>query len=491
MFAHISRLFKHSVVYGLSETISRGTGFVLVFIYVRILSKSEIGIRSTLYFASALIGLFYTLGLDNAFLRYFMDEEYADKKRTLFSTAVCFTVITGLLFLSFTLLWGNSVSILITDSEYYVYLTRLLFLILILDTIIIYPSLVLRAENRFLYFSLISLTRFCLFVILNMVMVWYLDRGVKGIFEANLMVVFIIFLFLLPVLQKYFTGRISLSILKRMLLFGIPTIFTILAMRIIDFSDRRIILFFLGESQVGQYVVAYNLGMVGIMVFVNSFRTAWQPFFLSLNSNYEAKDVFSRVATYYAIIICMVFLGLVLFKNEILHIYDPKSPMSLSNIIPLVAISYIFYGFYIIMLPGIFIREKTKYLPLAAFTGAIVNVGLNIFFIPAFGIIGAAYSTVIAYITMVVILYFILKYIYLVKYEIGRIGGVFLFTAVPIGISFLYKPDNPISKLLYNCFLCLIPLAFYYFSNFFSSQEKDYIRHVFKKIISGNIKYTV
>ncbi len=75
MFAHLSRLLKHSVVYGMSETISRGTGFVLMFFYVRILSYSEIGIRSSLYFASAFIGLFYTLGLDNAFLRYFIDEE--------------------------------------------------------------------------------------------------------------------------------------------------------------------------------------------------------------------------------------------------------------------------------------------------------------------------------------------------------------------------------------------------------------------------------
>ncbi len=380
---------------------------------------------------------------------------------------------------------------LITDSENYLYLTKLLFIILILDTIVIYPSLILKAENRSLYYSLVSVARFCLFVILNLVMVWYFKRGIKGIFEANLMVVFIIFLVLLPVFLKYFSGRISVSVLKRMLFFGVPTIFTILAMRIIDFSDRRIILFFLGESQVGQYAVVYNLGMVGIMVFVNSFRTAWQPFFLSLKSNYESKSVFSRVATYYAIFICMVFLCLMLFKNEILHVYDPKSPMSLSNIIPIVAISYIFYGFYIIMLPGVFIREKTKYLPLATFTGAVVNVGLNIFFIPVFGIIGAAYATVIAYITMVIILYFISKYIYLVKYEIGRIGSVFLFTAVPIGISLMYKPDNPVSKLLYNCFLCLIPLVLYYFSNFFSSHEKDYIRYIFKKIISGNIKFTV
>ncbi len=74
--------------------------------------------------------------------------------------------------------------------------------------------------------------------ILHLIMVVYLGRGLRGIFEANLIVVLCIFFSLLPVYRTYLTGRLSPSILKRMLIFGIPTIFTIFAMRIIDFSFR-------------------------------------------------------------------------------------------------------------------------------------------------------------------------------------------------------------------------------------------------------------
>lgn len=485
MFAQMSRLFKHSVVYGMSETISRGTGFILMFIYVRILTDSQIGIRTLLYFASAFLGLFYTLGLDNAFLRYFMDEDYADKKSKIFSTAICFTALTGLLFFIVAVFLGKSISFLITESYSYLYLTRLLFIILILDTIVIYPSLVLRAENRFKYYSMISIARFFLFILLNLVMVWYLDRGVNGVFEANLIAVLLVFFFLLPVYGKYFSGQISFSILKRMLIFGIPTIFTIFAMRIIDLSDRRMIQYFLGESQVGQYSYAYTLGMVGIMVFVNSFRTAWQPFFLSLKSSPEVKNIFSRVATYYAMFICMIFLGIVLFKNEIFYLYAPGKPLSLSNIIPYVAFSYIIYGFYIIMLPGVFFREKTIYLPFATVTGAVVNVGLNFIFIPRFGIIGAAYTTIISYAIMVIILYFVSRYIYLVKYELVRLGAVFLFTAVPIVLSFMYQPDGLVTKLFYNSALFVMPLVIYYFSNFLKPEEQHYIRQIVRKVLSA------
>ena len=81
MSGHLTRLLKHSAVYGMAETISRGIGFILVFIYVRILTENDLGIRTAVYGASAFLGIFYTLGLDNAFLRYFMDDELSDKKK--------------------------------------------------------------------------------------------------------------------------------------------------------------------------------------------------------------------------------------------------------------------------------------------------------------------------------------------------------------------------------------------------------------------------
>lgn len=483
MFDHLSRLFKHSLFYGLSETISRGTGFVLIFIYVRVLSDSEIGIRTALYAASAFLVLFYTLGLDNAFLRYFMDEGYKNKKNIILSTSLYFTALIGMIFFIITMFLGDSISIVITESDSYVYITKLLFIILILDTIVIYPTLVLRAEDRFLYYSLISFSRFFLFIVMNLALVWYLDRGLKGVFEANLIVVSLVVFLLLPVYREYFSVKISFPILKRLLFFSIPTIFTIFAIRIVDLADRRIILHYLGNSQLGQYTVPYTLGMVGIMVFVNSFRVAWQPFFLSLKSTHEAKSIFSRIATYYAMFICMIFLIMVLFRNEIFSLYVPpdKFPVALSNIIPYVAFSYIIYGFYIIMLAGVFIEEKTKYIPLAALTGAALNVGLNFIFIPEFGIIGAAYTTIIAYTVMVAILYFISRYIYLVEYEFKRLGAVFIFTAVPIGLSYLYLPDGMITKILFKCALCILPLIIYYFGGFLLPEEHVYIRQLIRK----------
>ena len=136
------------------------------------------------------------------------------------------------------------------------------------------------------------------------------------------------------------------------------------------------------------------------------------------------------------------------------------------------------------MLPGVFFREKTIFLPFATIAGAVLNVILNILFIPSFGIIGAAYSTIAAYALMVFVLYFVSKYIYMVNYELGRLGLVFLFTLIPVGISYLYYPDGLFMKFFYNFALCCIPPAAYYFSGFLKKEEKKLIYQIAGKFIS-------
>jgi O-antigen/teichoic acid export membrane protein len=477
VFAHLSRLFKHSIVYGLSETISRGTGFVLMFIYVRILSESDIGTRTLVYGASTFISLFYSLGLDNAFLRYFMDREYEREKGAILSSAFLFTAVTGLVFFAGSMVFGDQAAGIIARNKGYSYITQLLFLIMVFDTAVLYPSLILRAEGKLLYYSYVSLTRFVLFIGLNLLIVWRMGRGLNGIFEANLAAVIVVALLLSPVIKRYMTGRISFPLLKKMLAFGIPTIFTLFFMRIIDISDRYLIEYFMDESAVGQYAVAYTLGMVGIMVFVNSFRTAWQPFFMSVKDNPDTGRLFAKIATYYAVFISLVFLGMTLFREEIFHVYAPGYPVSLARVIPMVAMAYVLYGFYIIMTAGVFIREKTRYLPAAPIAGAVLNLGLNILLIPVLGIEGAALTTLAAYAVMVTILFVISRRVYNVSYEYGRLATVAAVTVLTLVLAAILDMERGIIRIAANGALMLIPLAVFRFGGFLEPAELSRLRN--------------
>jgi len=483
VLGHIRRLFRHSLVYGLTETVSRGTGFILVFMYARILSREEIGYRGVIYTASAFLGLFYTFGLDNAFLRFFMDGKLADRRREIFSSSFYFTALVGLLVLAFVWLHDEFVSVFVTEEPGFSYEIRLLFLVMVLDTIVIYPTLVLRAENRLFYFSLVSLARFLLFISLNLVLVWGLNRGLHGVFEANLITVLAVCVLMFPLYRKYLRFEISFPLLRRMLAFGIPTIFTLLGLRVIDIADRQLIKRLLGENSaalLGGYLIAYQLGMVGILVFVNSFRLAWQPFFLSMKTEADAGRIFSRVATYYAVFIGMAFLGITLFREEILTIYAGSVSPRLADVIPVVSFSYVLFGFYVIMLAGIFMEDKTRYLPVVTSVGAFLNVGLNLWFIPRFGVIGAAYSTAVSYTAMVAVMYVISSRVFKVVYEFRRLGFVCIVTAVPILLSQLFQPHQTGVDFFYRWLLFMIPPVVYYRSDFLLPEERNYLTEFMK-----------
>ncbi len=474
MFEHLKRLFRHSIVYGLAETISRSTGSILIIIYTRFLTEGEMGTRALLYGTAALLSLFYTMGLDNAFLRYFMDREYARRKDEILSTALVFTTLMGVVFLVSAFLFDDTIARWATKSETHRYLVRLLFLIMVFDSVVIYPTLILRAEGNTRYYSFIAFARFILFIVLNLLFLGVWKRGLDGIFEANLIVVIAVMFLLFPVFRANLGKHLSRPVLRQLLVFGVPTIFTLLAMRIVDRSALFLIAYLLGErgaAETGAYSVAYTTGVAGVMVFVNSFRLAWQPFFLSVKDESDAGAMFSRIATYYAMFIGMVFLGIDLFREEIFGILAPGWSMSYAGLLPLGAVACILFGFYLIMNAGVFIREKTKYLPAATVVAALINVGLNFLLIPRFGVYGAAYTSIVAYLVMAAMLYFISRRIYQVDYEFGRLAVILLITVLPAAIPEYFLPEGAIPSLFFRAALLVIPPAFYLASGFLRPDE--------------------
>jgi len=110
--------------------------------------------------------------------------------------------------------------------------------------------------------------------------------------------------------------------------------------------------------------------------------------------------------------------------------------------------AYLFNGLYINMMPGIYFKKKTKYLPYITGAAAIANVIFNFLLIPKFNMIGAAVSTLISYVIMAVSLYFVSQKFYKINYEISKI--LFLIISVSIFISGFFILD------MHNLFLFFI-----------------------------------
>ncbi len=115
--------------------------------------------------------------------------------------------------------------------------------------------------------------------------------------------------------------------------------------------------------------------------------------------------------------------------------------------------------------------------------GAAANIILNLNLIPLYGMYGAAWSVLISYILMAVLLHEISRRVYPVKYEYSRIFKIFFSIALYGGLVLLVDVTGQKSFLLKSVFLLMYPAGFW-FSRFFYDNEKARIR----KILTGNFQ---
>jgi O-antigen/teichoic acid export membrane protein len=113
-----------------------------------------------------------------------------------------------------------------------------------------------------------------------------------------------------------------------------------------------------------------------------------------------------------------------------------------------------FLGIYTVFTVGIFIKEKSIYVPVITGIGAVVNIGTNFMLIPVMGIMGAALATLAAYFVMAVIYFFVTQRFYKINYEYAKLAKIFLSIFIVAFIYYIQQLNGLLT--LTNKFLMLL-----------------------------------
>lgn len=92
------------------------------------------------------------------------------------------------------------------------------------------------------------------------------------------------------------------------------------------------------------------------------------------------------------------------------------------SIVPVIALSYIFFGLEEIFSAGFYIKSKTGLLVPIALTPLLLNISLNLYLIPRYGIMGAAAVTLFSYFLFAFFSYIIGNKIFPVNYNLKTIA---------------------------------------------------------------------
>ena len=130
------------------------------------------------------------------------------------------------------------------------------------------------------------------------------------------------------------------------------------------------------------------------------------------NNMNEVKTVLRYSLKYFLAIAIPSAFGLSLLSKPILTILSTPEIASQGYLItPFVALSALLYGAYAVILQIIVLEKKTKITGAIWIMAAILNLGLNLFFIPYIGILGAAITTLLAFaLALILISFYSFKY---------------------------------------------------------------------------------
>jgi len=182
--------------------------------------------------------------------------------------------------------------------------------------------------------------------------------------------------------------------------YGVPLMFAELAAWGLRLSDRWMLKAFSGPDDVAIYAAAYTISEGTILVVTSVLQLAVRPLEVRIWED-EGTAGAQRFATestriYLLMSLPVATLAWALARPMLLFAVPPAY-MAGAKLVPWVVFSGVLLGLQHRFQAGIIAARRTERISYAALAGFAVNLGLNLAFVPRFGMYAAAVATLIGY----------------------------------------------------------------------------------------------
>jgi O-antigen/teichoic acid export membrane protein len=185
--------------------------------------------------------------------------------------------------------------------------------------------------------------------------------------------------------------------------YAIPLVVVEISAIFINFSDRYIIQFYLGLEPLGIYSASNNIVRYVSQIILIPINLALLPICMKIwvkEGEEKTREFLSKALRYFSLLAFPITLGFIAIGKDVIVLLASEKYVESHIIIPYVMIGKILLAACNIFNVAWFINKKTSIYALLTFISFLCNIILNIILIKAFGMIGAAYSTLITYIIL-------------------------------------------------------------------------------------------
>ena len=455
----LKKFFKDTIIYGLATVLPRLMNFILVPLHTDKLATTSYSDNTTFYVYAAFFNVLLTYGMETAFFRFF---NKSNEKTKVFSTTFISLFVTTVIFLIAVFLFNSQISEWLNISTKYF---KILVGLLILDTLVVAPFAYLRATGRPIKFAAVKISNILIYVVLNYFFLWAIPKFnlqfswydktdlVQYIFIANLFASIATLLMLLP---YFFKTKIEFDkiIFRQLIGYGWPIMVAGLAYVINENFDKWILPYLMNKDINGAYSGCYKIAMF-MTIFIQAFRLGAEPFFFSHSKEINAKETYALIMKYFVIAGSFMLLFIISYLDIFkMILVQNETYWQAISIVPIVLLANLFLGIYFNLAIWYKLTDKTRYGMYLSIVGAVITIVLNLVLINKIGFIAAAWATLAAYGSMMMLSYFLGQKHYPVPYNLKQI---LFYLVIAISLSIITLNTN--ANYYINTVLVLVFLA--------------------------------
>ncbi len=407
---------------------SKSVNLLLLPFLTSFFTTEEYGVIDIIATLTSLAGLFMTLSLESAVMRFWNDAKRDNNLSSLISGSLIIVAIVGLVTFLLALIFSDAISNLLLEAPsagIYVTLGICSSVFMASKSV---PLIALRMQRKIYHFNWVNIVQTVLYMSITLLLIYTFDLGLMGVFLGTVISQILSLILGLVLVRNFFTLSLNWDFLKPSLRYSLPMLPAVFVTWLNSQVDRYMLLFFLGLGSVGVFGASARIVTI-VTLLVTVFRQAWAPLSIDALDEDENKrnSFYSRGLNYYMLIMFSIAVILVLLSKTLLGILVSEEFRSGFVVIPFLLGAKIMHGAASFTNLGTVINKKTAINSIAAFVGFSCNVGLGLWLIPKYDIAGAAMGSFVAEFLFFAILWVATVRNSSVKFNTWLVGSILLF----------------------------------------------------------------
>ena len=396
MDARIKRLFGNTVIFTVGKFVSKMLVFFMMPLYTACLSEAQYSTADLITQLANLLIPLACLGIAEGLFRNAAAKE--GDKEAFFSSGMAILAISSAGFLL--------LSPLLLLLEYFASYVWLIVIFVLCSNFHSVCAQYVCAIGRTKTFAVQGIVNTALNIGFNLLFLLGFDMKIEGYVLSVVCADFVTTLVLIVycrLWRAFSVKKISRKIMGEMLRFSLPLIPTTVFWWITGVSDRYLVARMRSDAENGLYAAAYKIPTLLTYV-VSVFNEAWRLSAVKESDDPDAcAEFFGKVFRYYVAIVFVGGAALIAFAKVASVILFADSYFGAWLYVPVLVLATVFTSFDSFLATAYFTKKKTMVSFYTSMLGAVLNVVLNLIWIPSWGAVGASVATLISYFAVFVL----------------------------------------------------------------------------------------